>query len=117
ATTWQIAEATGSLAVHSDVTSLRCLCEAEGIVTADAAVSCRYAGQNDDGRHIHRYVLHPLVIRAVRDGRLSWEDLPDRHARPPQPQPRRSGPAHQGRLFDVARPHNNRPPIGHGRKS
>ena len=109
ATTWQIAEQTGSLAVHSDITSVRCFCEAEGICVADKAVSCTYTGTTDAGHRVYRYELHPLVIAAIKRGLLNEEE-PDLEGRAPaRPRTRRAEATHQGVLFNAALPPYLRP--------
>ena len=68
ATTWQIAEQTHSLCVHSDIHCVRCYCQAHGICDGDEAVRAQLVGTNETGRRIYRYQLHPAVLAAARTG-------------------------------------------------
>ena len=55
-TTFGLASACGSVAIHSDVAELR----ANGL-----AVECQYEGQTAEGRRVYRYVLaQPAALEA-----------------------------------------------------
>jgi len=92
ATTWQIAEITHSVCVHSDIHCVRCLCEEEGICSADEAVRQEYAGQTDSGRRVSLYRLAEAVMAAIRDGWLEDEfEGPGPGIKPSAPAGRRAG--------------------------
>jgi len=57
ATTLELFEATGSLAVHSEVASLRCYLKEEMGIESPGAVRCEPEGTSPGGRRIYRYVL------------------------------------------------------------
>jgi len=69
ATTKEIAEDSGSMAVHSDVASLRCYARELGVEDPDP-VRCSYQGRTANGRSIYRYRLCPElrspVVRQLR---------------------------------------------------
>lgn len=73
ATTRELANLTGSMAVHSDIHSVRCLCEAEGICPADQAVEQDYVRTTERGRRIHIYTLDDRVRSALSSGWLADE--------------------------------------------
>ncbi|MFW6162221.1 MAG: hypothetical protein ACODAJ_05585 [Planctomycetota bacterium] len=76
ATTWQLAQAVRSVAVHSDVASVRAWLGAEGIREPETTVTCTCDGRVH-GRQIYRYCVRQDVREIVRAGLL---DHPERAA-------------------------------------
>lgn len=94
ATTRQIFVETDSMAVHSDVHSVRCFCQERGICDADVAVTAHPVGLSDRGKRVYLYVLDPAVMAALRHGLLDPFTDPD----PPATKGSRS--AHSPRATD-----------------
>jgi len=66
AATLQLANAIGSLAVHTEIASLRCYAREVLGVEAEEPVECVYVGQSDAGRRIFKYVLCKELMFARR---------------------------------------------------
>jgi len=72
ATTAEIHEHTGSLAVHSDVASARCLLENMGVEDPNRALTCTLSHTTPSRRRVHRYAIaagYERVVRDILDGR------------------------------------------------
>lgn len=67
ATTWQIAQITGSLAAHTDVASLRCLFRELGALDWRNSVTSRYQRTTDAGHRVYLYVLRRDLLTMARD--------------------------------------------------
>lgn len=93
ATTWQIAEVTHSVCVHSDIHCVRCFCEEEGICPADEAVVQEYAGMTDSRRRVSLYRLDERVSAALRAGWAAEDEMvgPGPGIKPSAPAGRRAG--------------------------
>lgn len=66
ATTWQVAEITGSLNVHCDAASARCLLESIRVPDPYNAIPCRFSHTTDAGRRVYEYSIRADVIDRVR---------------------------------------------------
>lgn len=67
ATTWGLAQATHSLAVHTDVAAARALLETElSFRDGNRALTCTHQRTTDDGRKVYAYCLQNWARPRVR---------------------------------------------------
>ena len=64
-TTREIQKLTNSVAVHTEISSLRIYLETE-LGLGARAVRCEYAGRTDEGRFIYRYTLSREAMWGIR---------------------------------------------------